>query len=313
LKKQSGKVEKEEDYDRKKENVWYGEYTEIVEQEFLNYVTKAEYSVCHFYHKDFERCKIIDKHLQVIAPEHKECKFLKLDAEKSPFFVNKLAVQVLPTICLFKKGVLIDKIVGFEEFGGKDDFKTIEMTRRLVKSGVLKPKNRAEKGIKIEIIEKKREEVDDKSVKELAKHLTQDLNCSKIEHLELTLKECYKITDKGVKELATHVGTKLTALKHLELSFVNSPFFSGKITDQGVNELAFQIGSNLKALQHLDLNFFDCQQITDQGLKELASQIGPNLKNLQHLDLIFSSTNITDQGRDFGRNCLKHVSDFKLH
>lgn len=124
-------VEKEkEEYRSKKENVWYGEYTEIVESEFLTYVTKAEFSACHFYHKDFERCKIIDKHLQAIAPEHKECKFLKLDAEKSPFFVNKLAIQVLPTVCLFKNGVLVDKMVGFEEFGGKDDFKTIEMTRR---------------------------------------------------------------------------------------------------------------------------------------------------------------------------------------
>jgi len=125
-------IEREEKEDRheKKENLWYGEYTEIVEQEFLPYVTKADFSVCHFYHKDFERCKIIDKHLQIIAREHKECKFLKLDAEKSPFFVNKLAVKMLPTVCLFKNGVLVDQIVGFEELGGKDDFKTIALTRR---------------------------------------------------------------------------------------------------------------------------------------------------------------------------------------
>lgn len=114
----------------KKANVWYGEYTEILENEFLPYVTKAEYSAVHFFHKDFERCKIIDKHLQIIAPQHKECKFLKLDAEKAPFFIQKLAIQVLPTICLFKDGVLVDRIVGFEELGGKDDFNTIMLTRR---------------------------------------------------------------------------------------------------------------------------------------------------------------------------------------
>ncbi len=121
---------REEEERTKKENLWYGEYTEIVEQEFLPYVTKAEFSAVHFHHKDFERCKIIDKHLQQIASEHKECKFLKLDAEKTPFFVNKLAVKVLPTICLFKKGVLVDQIVGFEELGSRDDFKTIVLTRR---------------------------------------------------------------------------------------------------------------------------------------------------------------------------------------
>lgn len=114
----------------KKANVWYGEYTEILESEFLPYVTKAEYSAVHFFHKDFERCKIIDKHLQLIAPQHKECKFLKLDAEKSPFFIQKLAVQVLPTICLFKDGVLVDRVVGFEELGARDDFNTIVLTRR---------------------------------------------------------------------------------------------------------------------------------------------------------------------------------------
>jgi len=128
--RERGREEREEEERIKKENLWYGEYTEIVEQEFLPYVTKADFSAVHFHHKDFERCKIIDKHLQQISSEHKECKFLKLDAEKSPFFVNKLAIKVLPTICLFKKGVLVDQIVGFEELGGKDDFKTIVLTRR---------------------------------------------------------------------------------------------------------------------------------------------------------------------------------------
>lgn len=122
----------DDEYDDKPKDkaVWSGEYTEIVEQEFLPYVTKAEFSAVHFYHKDFERCKIIDKHLQIISPQHRECKFLKLDAEKAPFFITKLGVQTLPTICLFKNGVLVDQVVGFEELGGKDDFKTLALTRR---------------------------------------------------------------------------------------------------------------------------------------------------------------------------------------
>jgi hypothetical protein len=113
-----------------KENLWYGEYQEIVESEFLTYVTKAKFSVVHFYHKDFERCKIIDFHLRKIAPEHTECKFMRLDAEKSPFFVNKLAIKMLPTVCCFKNGVLQDQIVGFGELGAKDDFKTMDLIRR---------------------------------------------------------------------------------------------------------------------------------------------------------------------------------------
>lgn len=40
-----------------------GEYIDIKEDEFLSSVTANKFSVVHFYHNDFERCKIIDKHL----------------------------------------------------------------------------------------------------------------------------------------------------------------------------------------------------------------------------------------------------------
>mmetsp|Transcript_14476 Transcript_14476/g.12280 ORF Transcript_14476/g.12280 Transcript_14476/m.12280 type:complete len:155 (+) Transcript_14476:139-603(+) len=129
-----------------KENLWLGEYTEIVESEFLPYVTKAKFSAVHFYHMDFERCKIIDMHLAKIAPEHKECKFLKLNADKAPFFIQKLGIKVLPTICLFKDGVLMDQVIGFQDLGNKDDFKTIDLVRRLVKSDCVTPNNKMEKG-----------------------------------------------------------------------------------------------------------------------------------------------------------------------
>ena len=46
----------------------------------------------------------------------------------------------------FINGVATDRIVGFEELGGEDDFPTINLTRRLVKAGVLKPRGRLEKG-----------------------------------------------------------------------------------------------------------------------------------------------------------------------
>ena len=102
--------------------------------------------VCHFYHKDFERCKIVDMHLRNIAKQHTEAKFIYLDAEKTPFFVQKLAVQVLPTIIIFIDGIAVDRIVGFEELGGADDFPTISLTRRLIRSGVLKALTKHEKG-----------------------------------------------------------------------------------------------------------------------------------------------------------------------
>lgn len=53
---------------------------------------------------------------------------------------------MLPTIILFENGVAIDRVVGFDELGGQDDFPTMNLVRRLVKGGVLIPKNKSESG-----------------------------------------------------------------------------------------------------------------------------------------------------------------------
>ena len=47
---------------------------------------------------------------------------------------------------MFKNGIAVDKIVGFEELGGTDEFPTLVLTRRIVKSGVLKAKLKGEDG-----------------------------------------------------------------------------------------------------------------------------------------------------------------------
>ena len=85
-------MQMKQEYSENQENLvkGHGQYTEIVESEFLPSVTKSKFSICHFYHKDFERCKIVDMHLRKIAQFHTEAKFLYLDAEKAPFFIQKL-------------------------------------------------------------------------------------------------------------------------------------------------------------------------------------------------------------------------------
>ncbi|KAF0982348.1 hypothetical protein FDP41_011278 [Naegleria fowleri] len=109
-------------------------YVEIAEGDFLDAVLKSKYCVCHFFHKDFERCKIVDKHLGILCQKYWQTRFVKINAEKTPFFVTKLQVRVLPSIILFKDGVAVDRIVGFEELGGKDDFPTVAMEKRLLMS-----------------------------------------------------------------------------------------------------------------------------------------------------------------------------------
>ena len=137
---------KREELSKKINNEKYGNYTEIIETEFLDTLLKAEKAVCHFYHKDFERCKIIDKHLKIIAQNHRETLFVKINAEKTPFFTAKLNVRVLPTIILFIKGKAVHRFIGFQDFGMNDDFPTINLSRQLVLFKMIEPKTKAEKG-----------------------------------------------------------------------------------------------------------------------------------------------------------------------
>jgi hypothetical protein len=72
----------------------YGQYKEIVESDFLDTMLKNNQVVCHFYSNDFERCKIADKHLAIISQQHAETFFVKINANKTPFFTTKLGIQV---------------------------------------------------------------------------------------------------------------------------------------------------------------------------------------------------------------------------
>ncbi|KAJ0988595.1 hypothetical protein J5N97_006951 [Dioscorea zingiberensis] len=115
----------------------HGEYREISEGDFLGEVTGSEKVICHFYHREFYRCKIVDKHLKALAPLHIDTKFIKLDAENAPFFVTKLAVQTLPCVILFRNGIAFDRIVGFQDLGGKDDFTTRALENLLKRKGII--------------------------------------------------------------------------------------------------------------------------------------------------------------------------------
>lgn len=112
-------------------------YREIDEVEFLPSVTKSYNCVVHFYHSDFSRCKIVDKHMSTLAKKHHECKFVTINAQKAPFFIQKLQVTVLPTIVYFKNGIEVKRSVGFEDFGTRDDFKTAVIEKILRSQGLI--------------------------------------------------------------------------------------------------------------------------------------------------------------------------------
>ncbi|KAL6566231.1 Thioredoxin domain-containing protein plp3b [Orobanche gracilis] len=133
-------LKKEAEKRKKLKKQGHGEYREITEADFLSEVTSSENVICHFYHREFYRCKIMDKHLKSLAPRHLKTKFMKVDAENATFFVSKLAIKTLPCVILFRKGVATDRVVGFQDLGAKDDFTTRTLENLLLKKGIIDSK-----------------------------------------------------------------------------------------------------------------------------------------------------------------------------
>ena len=116
----------------------HGEYTTVAdEKDFFSVCKESNKVICHFYRDSTWRCKILDKHLTTLAPKHIEAKFIRIDAEKSPFLVKRLRVVVLPTIALIKDSKSVDFIVGFDDLGGCDDFPCEMLEWRIACAGVI--------------------------------------------------------------------------------------------------------------------------------------------------------------------------------
>ncbi|KAH8552698.1 thioredoxin-like protein [Umbelopsis sp. PMI_123] len=119
----------------------HGTYEEISkEKEVMKLTTSSKYVVVHFFHKDFRRCDIMDKHLQTLAQTHYQTKFCKVNVENAPFLVEKMHIQVLPCVMTFIDGIAQSKLVGFDELGGTDGFSTALLEFKLANAGVIKKK-----------------------------------------------------------------------------------------------------------------------------------------------------------------------------
>ena len=85
-------------------------------------------------------CKVMDKHLRIIAPRAVGARFLRLNATKASFFTAKLKVKVLPTLVFFRDGVATGRQTGFEGLVSSatdEDFPTSKLLKHLSIAGVL--------------------------------------------------------------------------------------------------------------------------------------------------------------------------------
>jgi hypothetical protein len=119
-------------------DIGHGEYTELLsEKEFFEAAKKSKNLVCHFYRPSTWRCSIMDKHLEILAKNHVACRFVKINVEKSPFLAERLRIMMLPSVMLIKDGKTEHSIIGFDEFGGRDDFETDEVETVLCNWGII--------------------------------------------------------------------------------------------------------------------------------------------------------------------------------
>lgn len=117
----------------------HGRYMELTDtKEFFNAAKKSSKMCVHFYRSVTARCQIVDAHFEKLAQKHVECRFVKIDAEKNPFLVEKLGIILMPTMVLIKDGKTDHAIHGFDEFGGHDDFTTSDMAYVLSQYGMIK-------------------------------------------------------------------------------------------------------------------------------------------------------------------------------
>ncbi|XP_057485019.1 thioredoxin domain-containing protein PLP3B-like isoform X2 [Actinidia eriantha] len=57
--------------------------------------------------------------------------------KNAPFFIAKLAIKLLPCDILFRNGIGTDRLVGFQDLGGKDDFTTKTLEALLIRKGII--------------------------------------------------------------------------------------------------------------------------------------------------------------------------------
>jgi Thioredoxin len=106
-----------------------------IAKEFFHTIKQSERLVVHFYRPTTEICEVFHRHLSKLAVQHIETRFLKVnvsDCADNPqqqnsalsFLVERLQIQVMPTLLLIQDQKVLHRIEGCTELGNHVDFTT---------------------------------------------------------------------------------------------------------------------------------------------------------------------------------------------
>mmetsp|Transcript_22225 Transcript_22225/g.31209 ORF Transcript_22225/g.31209 Transcript_22225/m.31209 type:complete len:265 (+) Transcript_22225:206-1000(+) len=135
----------------------HGVYTDLgqgqdardVAREFFDASKTSQRLVVHFYRPTTRLCDIFHSHLQTLAQQHLETKFVKINVENcdskdgsgASFLVKQLGIVVMPTLVIVKDRKAVHHIRGFDELGGSTDFTTNALAYVIGSHGGLIPKD----------------------------------------------------------------------------------------------------------------------------------------------------------------------------
>jgi len=116
----------------------HGKYEEIAdEKQWFEEAKTNKHLITHFYRSTTAACQVLDMHLARLAPKHMETRFIKIDAEKCAYLVEKLNIRVMPTLIMTEDNFTADRLEGFTELGNTDKFTTVQLAERLGKRGMI--------------------------------------------------------------------------------------------------------------------------------------------------------------------------------
>lgn len=117
----------------------HGTFEEVSEASFLDISTSTDKVVAHFSHPEFERCKIMEKHLRTLSSKYFDTRFVQVSVQNAPFLVEKLQIRMLPCVMSFQGGIAGERLVGFDALGKRDDFETSTLEKILLGWKVIDP------------------------------------------------------------------------------------------------------------------------------------------------------------------------------
>ena len=121
-------------------SIGHGKYSSIGEgqqgadaaKEFFDASKESERMVVHFHRPSTRSCDIFHAHLEKLAQNHLETRFVKINVDQigedgangsgAAYLVEKLGIIVMPTVVIIKNRKAVYHIRGFDELGGTEDF-----------------------------------------------------------------------------------------------------------------------------------------------------------------------------------------------